>query len=455
MPDRIIRVGREEPLLDLQSFARPGPGGRVHLSPTQLEQIVRTVSRTREVVVKVTRGATSTADAIAHLRYIDRNGKLDIETDEGERLKGKGVERDLIEDWDLDSANSLGRGPYRGRAGRKPSRLVHNVILSMPKGTSPEKLLLASRDFAREQFALKHRYAFTMHTDQDHPHVQLVIKAVGEDGRRFNIRKATLREWRGLFAQHLRAHGIAANATERAVRGQIRSSFKDGIHRASLRGDSRYLRERIQRIAEEVRDGGIKPDPGKTKLLASRSDVIAGWQSVADALLAADQGALAEKIWAFIGGMPRPLTTNEQLASKLEERTGARERERAGGAYSMSRRRNPKIFAPPPIQAELPMIAVPPSLPPTTELVTKAQLVARHPHLLSVNRVTWALRWRAVNGLSAAVFDSPCGELLIHEPSFVAWFLGLGSRAKPRVGRRMGRRLRGPMGMENYRGGPC
>jgi hypothetical protein len=30
------------------------------------------------------------------------------------------------------------------------------------------------------------------------------------------------------------------------------------------------------------------------------------------------------------------------------------------------------------------MIAVPLSVPPTTELVTKAQLVARHPHLLSV-----------------------------------------------------------------------
>ena len=111
----------------------------------------------------------------------------------------------------------------------------------------------------------------------------------------------------------------------------------------------------------------------------------------------------------------------------------------------MSPRSNPKIFGPPPIQAELPMpmLARQPSLPPTTELVTKAQLVARHPHLLSVNRVTWALRCRAVNGLTAAVFDSPCGELLIHEPSFLAWFLGLSGRAKPRAGRR----LRGPMGI--------
>jgi hypothetical protein len=44
-----------------------------------------------------------------------------------------------------------------------------------------------------------------------------------------------------------------------------------------------------------------------------------------------------------------------------------------------------------------------------------------------------------MNGLSGAVFDSPCGELLIHEPSFLAWFLGLGGRAKPRAGRKAGR----------------
>jgi hypothetical protein len=286
------------------------------------------VSRAREVVIKVSKGATSTTGVIAHLRYIDRNGRLEIETDEGEHLEGKGIERGLTDDWDLDSANAQGRGPYSGKSGRKPVRLVHNVILSMPKGTPPEKLLLASRDFAREQFALKHRYALTLHTDQAHPHVHLVIKAVSEDGKRLNIRKATLREWRGLFAQQLRARGVAANATERAVRGQIWAGFKDGIHRASLRGDSRYLQERIQRISEELRDGALKPNPGKAKLLETYRDVIAGWHAAADALAAAGQGALAEKIWRFIGGMHRPLTTDEQLAAKLEEHKRTREQER-------------------------------------------------------------------------------------------------------------------------------
>ncbi len=331
MPSGAIKIDRERPLLDLRSFARPGPAGRVRFSPAQLEQIARTLSRASEVVVKVSGGARSTVGAIAHLRYIDRNGDLEIETDEGERRKGKGIEKDITTDWDLDSMRAQGRGPYRGKGGRKPAKLVHNLILSMPKRTSPEKLLLASRDFAREEFALKHRYALVLHTDQDHPHVHLVVKAVSEEGKRLNIRKATLREWRGLFAQHLRAHGVTASATERAVRGQTRSGFKDSIYRASLRGDSRYLRERVNRVAQELRNGGLEPSPGKTKLLETRRDVIAGWHAAADALLDAGHGALAEKIWGFIGSMQRPLTTDEQLAAKLKDRTSTRERERREG----------------------------------------------------------------------------------------------------------------------------
>jgi hypothetical protein len=46
-----------------------------------------------------------------------------------------------------------------------------------------------------------------------------------------------------------------------------------------------------------------------------------------DALLEAGHGELAQKIWGFIGGMRPPLTTDEQLAAKLAERTRSRERE--------------------------------------------------------------------------------------------------------------------------------
>lgn len=80
-------------------------------------------------------------------------------------------------------------------------------------------------------------------------------------------------------------------------------------------------------------------------------------------------------------------------------------------------------------------------LPPASELFTRKQLVERHSHLLNKHRIDWALRNRARNGLDAcgAVFHSPCGEDLIREPAFLAWFLGLAGRSKPRAARRRSR----------------
>ena len=81
-------------------------------------------------------------------------------------------------------------------------------------------------------------------------------------------------------------------------------------------------------IARELRSGNLKPTLGKARLLETHREVIAGWHAAADALLEARQGALAEKIWGFIGAMSPPRTTDEQLAAEHEERTRTRERER-------------------------------------------------------------------------------------------------------------------------------
>jgi type IV secretory pathway VirD2 relaxase len=70
-----------------------------------------------------------------------------------------------------------------------------------------------------------------LHIDEPHPHVHVVVKAVSEESVRLNIRKATLRHWRQAFARHLRAQGIAANATRRAERGKTRTSKLKGIYR--------------------------------------------------------------------------------------------------------------------------------------------------------------------------------------------------------------------------------
>jgi hypothetical protein len=81
--------------------------------------------------------------------------------------------------------------------------------------------------------------------------------------------------------------------------------------------------------------------------------------------------------------------------------------------------------------ADVPRLAIPP----TSELLSKEALVERHPNLLTQPRVQWALRNRARNGLSSVVYESKSGQLLVHEPEFLRWYLGLTGRSKPRAPR--------------------
>jgi hypothetical protein len=201
-------------------------------------------------------------------------------------------------------------------SGRAP-KLVHKIMLSMPPGTPAKGVLEAARNFAREEFALKHRYALVLHTDEPHPHVHLVVKAVSEQGVRLNIIPATLREWRREFARHLRDQGIAANATERAVRGETRTHKADGIYRATKRGDSTHTRARTEAVAAELLKDDLRVETGKSTLLATRKEVERGWRATSDILLAQGHAELAAHIHRFLARLPPPMTEREQLAATL------------------------------------------------------------------------------------------------------------------------------------------
>lgn len=314
---RTISAFEGLPLLNLVSYGRRGARQGDRLSPAQVEQIARTVHRVPEVMVKVTGGGRSTKTVLAHFKYIDRHGRLDIESDDSDQIRGKGAEKSLIEDWDLEADEADSNSPYDGKPGRKPGKLVHNIILSMPAGTSSTGLLAASRAFAREQFALQHRYAMVLHTDQPHPHVHLVVKAMSERGRRLNIRKATLREWRHQFAKDLREQDIEANATERAVRGQNKTVEHDGIYRAMRRGESTHMRSRVEAVAAELMTGHWRIEPGKANLLNTRLAIDRGWNAVSDILARQGQPELAADARRFSKDMPSPLTDRERLATQI------------------------------------------------------------------------------------------------------------------------------------------
>lgn len=325
MPKLNVSLYDGRPILDIASYARRGPGRRDRLSPAEVARIARTVRRVPEAVVKVLPRDSNNFTSIGrHIDYIGRKGELELETDGGERLSGKGIGWQLLEDWDLDLDDHRRQTDLGAALGRRPPKLVHKLMFSMPPGTPAEGVLAAARNFLREEFALKHRYAFVLHTDEPHPHVHAVVKAVSEQGVRLNIRKATLRMWRAEFARHLREQGIEANATERAVRGESRTNKLDGIFRAARRGASIHVRDRIAAVAAELATGDLRAEAGRDTLLRTRRDVERGWHAVSEMLASEKRPDLAADVMWFVHEMARARTEKQSLAAALVER--ARER---------------------------------------------------------------------------------------------------------------------------------
>ena len=268
-------------------------------------------------MVKVTGGGVRVGAVSAHLGYISRQGKLELETDEGERIKSRDEHKTLLKSWHLElSAGQYRRQNERGGPART-LKLVHNIVLSMPAPTPPEKVLAAARKFAKEKFALQHRYAMALHTDQKHPHVHLVVKAESELGRRLHIDKLLLREWREDFARMMRDQGIEANATSRVVRGRNKASIKDSIYRAQQYGKSRAVRERVMAIAQELSQTGAVRDLARAKLIETRKAVIASWMKTADVLDAQGELTLAGDVRYFANHLPPVLTDKQKLAQRF------------------------------------------------------------------------------------------------------------------------------------------
>lgn len=243
--------------------------------------------------------------------------------DDGDRLIGPEAGQQLINHWDLDLDKDRRQRGLFAINRRVPPKLVHRIIFSMPAGTPPGKVFGAVRDLAREEFGLRHRYAMVLHTDEPHPHVHVVVKALSEDGVRLNIRKETLRHWRREFARQLRARGVEANATERIVRGQSREPKLDSIFRAAQRGESSHMAARVRDVVRELNAGSLDQS-GAVRLQQTRADVLRGWQAVRDLLVIEGRHQLADQVSRFVNQMPPPRTEKQALASELMKRVRRR-----------------------------------------------------------------------------------------------------------------------------------
>ncbi len=279
---------RNEPWFDFVSYGRMGRSDRLNLTRAQIAHISRTVGRSPEVMIKVLpKGATTRRAVASHIDYVGREGELAIETDDGRILQEERGGESLAADWALDMESEA--RALEPRAHQRKARLVHKLVFSMPPGTSPDSVLRATRAFCREEFALKHRYAMALHTDEPHPHVHVFVKAMSESGQRLDIRKSTLRAWRESFAERLRELGVPAHASSRRERGVSAPRLSDGRYRSLQRGASTV-----------VQGKSARPNPETVMEQRERSrSLVAGWTAVGDQLYRQGHDQLAQDVFRF------------------------------------------------------------------------------------------------------------------------------------------------------------
>ncbi|VWB62912.1 DNA relaxase/nickase, TraS/VirD2-like protein [Burkholderia lata] len=264
-------------------------------------QVARTLRRTPEVMVKITNKAASAQGIGAvrrHLRYISRNGRIELEDQNGDRIAGKDALRDLTKTWQLG-----GWGIPETSARRE----VFNILLSMPPGTDRLAVRDAARDFAALEFGDGRAYVFAAHDDEAHPHVHLSVQVRGPDGRRLNPRHKDIQRWRENFAEKLREHGVDANATPRRVRGVTQRYPKPAVVHMIARGETpRHWKP-------------LPTDAQRNAGWGAHGGVFAAWREMAFAMARSrtrEDRVMAVEMAYFVGSMPvqrdRPVLGREQ-----------------------------------------------------------------------------------------------------------------------------------------------
>jgi len=286
-----------------------------------LQKAIRVAKRTPEVLVRISGGARGGAHVREHLSYITRNGKLVAENQDGELVDGRGAVRELASVWRHSDSG----------AWQKNSKDTVNLVLSMPPGTDRDRLKDAVRDFAARTFAADREYVFVRHDDTKHPHCHLTLKAVGYEGRRLNPRKADLQAWREGFAQALREHGVAAEASPRRARGVTRKAKRQPVLHAERRKSSTVARKFADEAARCVAGKDNRPRPWEAVIKNTQTAVRGAWVKAAEAMEVANiEGGkeLAADMRRFVKGMPPVQTRQQALEARMREHL-AWQRERA------------------------------------------------------------------------------------------------------------------------------
>lgn len=229
---------------------------------TALNAIKGVNKKLPQVVVKISGSSKGANKAQAHADYIGRNGKVEIEDQDGNKYKGKNEQKELLGAW-----SAMGMHDKHETGSR---REAFHFVFSMPKGTNPDAMKTAVRNLVKEEFD-GHKFFMAQHLDTDSPHVHVLLNATNDKGERLNPRKQDLHNYRVNFVEKLREQGIEAIATRRIHQFKYKDNKRQGvIHKDERTG---------------IKQNNKKPTASQLKTIqATHKDIAKQYQAYVDNL---------------------------------------------------------------------------------------------------------------------------------------------------------------------------
>ncbi|AIR81579.1 nickase/relaxase (plasmid) [Campylobacter fetus subsp. venerealis 97/608] len=168
----------------------------------------------KEVVVKITGSAKDFEGLKGHIKYISRNGDIELFSSDNEIFTGKNDFKNAITNF-----NSGDKIPTKNELftnGKKPKRETLNFVFSMRDHLQApaNKIQEAAIKTLKEKFPNNYFLA-AIHNDTDNPHCHICLKITDAYGKRINPKKSDLDDIRKNFALELNRMNIDATATIR------------------------------------------------------------------------------------------------------------------------------------------------------------------------------------------------------------------------------------------------
>ncbi len=287
-------------------------------------RIARSLNGYAQVNVKVTSWGKSAGHVRDHVRYITRNGEIEAEDELGRLHPNRMSTRDALDGW------------FRERDPRRSSkRESMHLVLSMPHGTDPGKVLAAARKFSAREFP-RRQYLLALHSAETdrrmghgkHPHVHLVVKSLDDAGLRLHVSPRDLWRYREVFAEELRSLGVRATNAPALERLEVRRERRSRKQAELLKPSNLHRNRQWRARAEEamsvaLRAQSLSMTSSEVRRKADRASAIRDYLIAAEVLhrsgSATDQ-ALAVQIRRFVAQVQPAVVERERVVLEARQR---------------------------------------------------------------------------------------------------------------------------------------